>query len=126
LEAAQEEPEPTPTPAIPLASSPEDVIGTWKWIAGEYYIRFDDDGTARLAYSQDELQGSPFVTMSYQFDGTKVVIKEISVSVVESCGSTVGNYEIPMLNNGNIQLVAVNDKCEGRAGEFSAEYEPLD
>jgi hypothetical protein len=42
-----------------------------------------------------------------------------------SCKGTVGNYEIQLLENGNIQLVVIEDDC-GRADDIPGEYEPVD
>jgi hypothetical protein len=62
-----------------MASSPAEILGACKWTGGAFSIRFDDDGTARIAYKPDELQGAPFYTFSYQFDGTHMEIREIAI-----------------------------------------------
>ena len=123
MEAAQEPAAAALTPEFPLATSAEEIMGTWKWAAGEFYLRFDDDGTARLAYALDEIQGAPFYTFSYKFDGTRMAIKEIAASGVAPC-SSVGSYEIQLLEDGNIQISAIDDEC-GRVGDIPGEYEPV-
>ncbi len=113
----------TPTPAFTLIASAEKIVGTWH--AGSYYIRFDKDGSFRYAYALDELDGQPYAINSYQFEGTKLVITEIKVSGVPSCGKKSGSYEIRLLENGNIRIVAVTDPCAPRADDTAGEYEPV-
>ena len=113
----------TPTQAIPLVKSADEVIGTW--YVGNFFIRFDSDGTFRQANSQEALDSQPYAISSYEFDGTQMVITEISVSGVPSCGKKVGNYEIKLLENGSIRIVAIKDQCPPRAGDIGGEYAPL-
>ena len=111
----------TPTPAFTLATSAGEFLGTW--VSGNYYIRFDKDGTFRMAHALDRLDSRPYAISSYQFEGTKMVTTDIKVSGVPSCGKKIGSYEIQLLKSGNIQIVAVQDQCAGRAGDITREYE---
>jgi len=113
----------TSTQAFMLATSAEEIVGTW--FAGSYHIRFDKDGTFRQAYALDKLDSQPYAISSYQFEGTKMVITEISVSGVPSCGKKIGSYEIRLLESDNIQIVAIKDQCPPRAGDVAGEYEPV-
>jgi hypothetical protein len=111
-----------PTQAFKLATTAEEVIGTW--FAGNYYIRFNKDGTFRQAHALDKLESQPYAISSYQFEGTKMVITEVSVSGVPTCGKKIGSYEVQLLESGNIRIVAIKDQCAPRAGELAGEYKP--
>ena len=54
-----------------------------------------------------------------------MVITEVSVSGVPSCGKKIGRYEIQLLENGNIQIVTINEQCPPRAGDTAGVYEPV-
>lgn len=114
---------PTPTQVFTLATSVEEIVGTWR--AGSYYIRFDRDGTFRQADALDKLHDQPYAISSYQFEGTKMVIAEVSVSGVPTCGKKTGSYEIRLFESGKIWIVAVKDQCAPRAGDVAGEYEPV-
>lgn len=113
----------TPTEAFTLATSAENIVGTW--VVGSYFIRFDKDGTFRQARALDELASHPYAITSYQFEDTKMVIKEVSVSGVPTCGKKIGNYEIQLLKSGNIRIVPIKDECKPRARDIAGEYEPV-
>jgi hypothetical protein len=111
-----------------LATSAEEIFGTW-WHAGTYhYIRFDKDGTYREATALDKLDSQPYAIGSYQFKGTKmviIVITEGSFAGIPSCGKEIGSYEIQLLESGNILIVAINDQCWPRASMIPGEYKPV-
>lgn len=113
----------TPTQAFTLASSAEEVIGTWA--KGNYYIRFDEDGTFRQAHSLNQLDSQPYAISSYQFEGLEMVTVGISVSGVPSCGDKVGTYEIRLFESGKIKIATIRDQCGPRAGDVAGEYEPV-
>lgn len=113
----------TPTPAVTLATSVEQVVGTWQ--SGRYYIRFDADGTYRQAHVLEELASAPYAISSYQFEGSEMVTKAISVSGVPSCGEAIGRYNIRLLDSGHIRVVTIRDQCLPRAGDTAREYEPV-
>ena len=113
----------TPTQVFTLAMSAEEIAGTWH--AGNYYIRFDKDGTYRQAHALDKLDSRPYAISSYHFEGTKMVTTEVSVSGVPSCGKKSGSYEIRLLESGNIRIVTIEDQCAGRRGDTAGEYEPV-
>ena len=117
----------TPSRAFTLAASAGEIGGTWQRgrVEGALYIRFDEDGTFREAYALNELDSQPFSINSYQFEGTKLVTTQVSVSGVPSCGESIGSYEIRLLESGNIRIVAIEDPCTHRAGSVAGEYEPV-
>lgn len=113
----------TPTQAFTPATSADKITGTW--VMGNYYIRFDRDGTFRQAHALDKLDSQPYAVNSYQFEGTKMIMTEIKVSGVPTCGKKVGSYEIRLLENGRIRIVAIKDECAPRTGDIAGEYEPV-
>lgn len=114
-----------PTQAFTLATSAEQIVGTWTWRLGTGYARFDEDGTLREAHALDELDSQPFGISSYQFEGTRIVMKEVSVSGVPSCGESTGSYEIRLLESGNLRVEVLEDECSHRVGSVAREYEPV-
>jgi hypothetical protein len=118
-----EPPTAKPTQAFTLATSADEIFGTWH--AGSYYIRFDGDGTFRQAHALDQLDNQAYAISSYQFEETEMVTQEVSVSGVPTCGKKTGRYEIQLLENGNIRIVDIKDQCAPRAGDTAREYEPV-
>jgi hypothetical protein len=117
----------TPTPAFTLITSAEEIVGTWQAgvVGGRGYIRFDEDGTFRQAYTLDKLDSQPYAIDSYQFEGTQMLIKTVEVSGVRSCGKKIGSYEIRLLESGNIWVVVIKDQCADRAMDIPGEYVPI-
>jgi hypothetical protein len=116
-----------PTQAFTLATSAVEIVGTWQRVkvGDARYRRFDEDGTFRTAYALDKLDSQPYAINPYQFDGTRMVATEISVSGVPSCGEKIGTYEIRLLESGNIRIVVLEDECSHRAGSVAGDYEPV-
>jgi len=115
-----------PTQEFTLATSAQEILGTWR--AGNYYLRFDTDGTFRAAHALDKLDNQPYAIVSYQFEGTKMVIADISVSGVPPCGEEIGSYEVRLLESGNMQILLIKDQCTQRAGDIGGRarvYEPV-
>jgi len=54
-----------------------------------------------------------------------MVMKEVSVSGVPSCGEKIGSYEIRLLESGNILIVILEDQCHHRTGSVAYWYEPV-
>ncbi len=123
--SASDTPTIMPTLEFKLAKSSEEVVGTWIKRSGTTYIRIDDDGTLREARALDDLDSQPFAINSYQFTGTQMLLKEVSVEGVPSCGGFIDSFEIRLLESGNIWIVTLEGECRNRAGSFSGEYEPV-
>jgi len=113
----------TPRPEFTLATSGEEIAGTWR--AGSYILRFDAYGTLRQAQTLEELDTRPYAICSYRFDRSSMIITEVKVSGVPSCGKKPGKYEVRLLDSGNMSIVAVADPCAPRAGDIVREYEPV-
>jgi hypothetical protein len=118
-----EPPTAVPTQAFTQVTSAEEVLGTWS--VGTYYIRFDEDGTFRQAHALETLDSQPYAISSYDFEGTKMVTVQISVSGVPSCGNQTGSYELRLRENGNLQILVIEDRCTGRAHDTAGEYRPV-
>jgi hypothetical protein len=54
-----------------------------------------------------------------------MVIAEVSVSGVPTCGKKTGSYEIQLLESGMIWIIAIKDQCAPRAGDVAGVYEPV-
>ncbi len=112
----------TGTPRI--ATSAAEILGTWH-SGSSHYIRFDDNGTFRQAISQEKLESTAYSVCSYRFEGEKMIVLEISVSGVPSCGTASGQYKVTLLESGNIQIATVADDCSARSADIGREYEPV-
>lgn len=107
-----------------LATSVDEVIGTWQ-AGGGRFILFDDGGLFSQARYLSQLDDQPYAVSSYRFDGSELLIVEVSVSGVPSCGNAAAQYEVELLEYGNIQLTAIQDDCVKRAEETAGVYEPV-
>lgn len=114
----------TATQAFTLATTAEEIVGTWLK-GGAYYIRFYEDGTFHQAHALDKLESQSYAISKFWFEGTQMFTEEISVSGVPSCGKKTGIYEIRLLEDDNIQISSIKDQCSPRAGDTSGEYQPV-
>ena len=113
-----------PTQAFKLATSAEEIVGTWH-NSGAGYLRFYKDGTFHWARALDNLDSQPNAINEFRFEGTQMILKEVSVSGVPGCGDATGIYEVRLLEGGKIRIVTIEDKCAPRAGSTAVEYEPV-
>jgi hypothetical protein len=86
-------------------------------------MRFYVDGTVHEADSLEQLDGEPFAVNRFEFDGDRLVLRELSVSGVPPCGGDPARYEARLLQSGRLQLVDVRDACAPRAGDVRGIYE---
>jgi hypothetical protein len=59
-----------------------------------------------------------------RFEETKLLVKVLKETAAYSCDDDP-IYEIHLLENGNLQLVAIEDPCAHRLEDFQAEWEPV-
>ncbi len=86
------------------------------------YFHFFEDGTWHASTNQDFVEDSPTEIYDTRFEGTKVFL----TSSKSICGvDPEAIYEIHLLENGNLQLVAIEDNCEIRSSFYPAEWEPV-
>jgi hypothetical protein len=116
-------PGPTATAPEPyaLATEIQHIAGTWT-ISDALFVRFDEDGTFRSAYSADDLQARPYQVSTYTLEDGRLLIRELSVSGVPSCGTGMGKYEVRLLESGGLQLILIKDGCGPRAGDTAGIY----
>jgi len=114
-----------PTQAFTLATSIEDIIGTWHSSRKNLYLRFYGNGTLHQSHSLDSLDYQPYAISEIWFEGTQMYLKEKAVSGVPSCGDTPGIYEVRLFPDGKIQIVRIKEKCSPRAGDTALQYDPV-
>ena len=100
------------------------MVGTWQY-ADTFFYRFYPDGTYHQAHAVEELESKPYVISKYWFELGRMSVEDISVSGVPSCQPDIGVYEVRLLENGNIDIVTIKDKCTERARETAFELEPV-
>jgi hypothetical protein len=126
-----------PAPQPELATSLEDVVGTWEGtIGGGGYIRIEEDGAfskwQRCCLDPDDLEDEPNVTAEVRFEGTRFFITETAsdIGTGEICDNP-GIYEVQLLADGHLKFVAIEDECERRANPLqgaegiSVEWKPF-
>lgn len=111
--------------SVPLATSAEEIVGTWQKTIGAGYIRFYEDGTFHQARAPGDLDSKPFAICEFRFEGTQMFTKEISVSGVPSCGDTPGINEVQLLEGEKMEIVSIEDKCVHRRRDTATVYEPV-
>jgi hypothetical protein len=114
-----------PTPPFTLATSIKDITGTWQNKSAEVYLRFYEDGTLNNADSAEKLDNQPYARSEIRFEGTQMSLKETAVVGVPSCGDALGRYEVRLLPDGKIQIVAIEDQCPPRATDTALLFEPV-
>lgn len=78
------------------------------------YQRFNEDGTCQLAWVREALDTNPNVQCTYRFEGTQLILTEISTrGSVENCRED-GIYQVEIVGRNKIQFVRVEDTCGGR------------
>jgi len=114
-----------PTQVFTLATSINDIMGTWHNEGKGIYLRFYEDVTLHQSHSLDNLDNQPYAISEVRFEGTQMLLKETAVSGVPSCGDTPGIYEVRLLPDGKIRIVRIKEKCSPRAGDTALQYDPV-
>jgi hypothetical protein len=102
----------------------EDIAGTYKRGPGHspIYFQFFEDGTWHESSSRDLVEDRPQAIYETRFEGTKMFLKDTRGRCDDDPEAT---YEIHLLENGNLQFVAIEDTCAHRSSDFDAEWEPV-
>ena len=103
----------------------EDIAGTiYKRGPGHspLYVQFSEDGTWNGSSDPDLVSDHPAGVWQSRFEGTKIFVTETKGFCDDDPEAI---YEIHLLENGNLQLVAIEDPCVHRLGDFQAEWEPV-
>ena len=106
-------------------TSLEDIAGTYQrqGPGPKIYLQFFEDGTWRASSNRDLVEDSPMEIMEARFEGTKVFVTETKGRCDEDDADAI--YEIQLLENGNLKLVAIEDACADRSGVYQAEWAPV-
>ena len=108
-----------------LASSFEDIAGTWHSITSSAEIQFNEDGTVRRRTAEQTPGDAGF-----RFEGTRLILTEIPGSSCYLIEAQIGIYEVELLENGNLKFTAIEDECATRLNYLEgalieAEWEPV-
>jgi len=109
-----------------LASSAEDIPGTWKSNTSSGEIEFYEDGTWRREFVDSHTHdGSEF-----RFEGTPLILKDEPGGACTREGAETAVYEVELLENGNLTFTAIEDECPVRVTFFTGaiierEWEPV-
>ena len=110
-----------------LASSAEDIVGTWQSTVTSLVLQFNEDGTFRGEFSD----GSDFID-EFRFEGTRLFLKDVGPTsgACQSQGAETGIYEVELLENGNLKFTVIEDDCQLRityiaGGLVEVEWEPV-
>jgi hypothetical protein len=123
----------TSGPAPELATSSEEIAGTWFSLPNGLMLQFGDDGTAQFGVDNDG------TTLGYDaqtwFEGTHLFVRfEDYDGASEACATDIGIYEVELLESGNLRFVHGQDDCEFRLeslqgtadSEIGLQYNPVD
>ncbi len=102
-------------------SSLEDFAGAYEVLGpgGQRYFHFFEDGTWHSSSNPDLVVDRPDGIWETRFEGTKLFLKETK-GVCDDDPDAI--YEIHLLENGNMELVAIEDTCALRSSFFPAEW----
>ncbi len=105
----------------------DDIAGTYLRGPGHspIYVQFSEDGTWHASSNRDLVEDALGGTHIYQtrFEGTKIFLTETKGFCDDDPEAI---YEIHMLENGSLEVVAVEDPCAHRSSDFfQAEWEPV-
>ncbi len=110
-------------------SSLEDFAGTYENVgpgAPPFYLHIVEDGTLHYSSNRDLVEDRPSIIEETRFEGTKVFLKNTKGVCVDEDAIAEAIYEIHLLENGNLEFVAVEDPCVARSSGLSVdEYAPV-
>jgi hypothetical protein len=119
-------PAPTETPVPPLATSVDDVIGSWQWGTGGtiIFFQFDEDGTfVQARQDVTNLQDSPQQLGQFMFEGGLLTLVTSDESPL--CAGQNGTYEVRLLEQGQIGLFLREDECSLRGSSTISPLVPV-
>ena len=106
------------TPTLPvLDTNAEMLIGTWQPLSDNpdaTFLQFNSDGTCRQAFNLDRMTNIPDVECTYIFDGTYISLTAVKLNGVSPCASPTAKYEVQLMADNQIQLVAFEETCSRR------------
>ena len=117
---------PTETPEPSLATSKDDVIGTWQLGSGprSIFFQFKADGTYRMAQATaDNLNDNPLHLGQFVLEGGLLTFTSSDDSPI--CAGQSGTYEVRLLEQGQIGLSLIEDECSIRSGPNLSPLDPI-
>ncbi len=108
-----------------LASSVEDIAGTWHSTISSAEAQFNEDGAVLFRKGD-----TPFVAIEFRFEGTRLFFKDPSGHQCVLLGAEIGIYEVELLESGNLKFTVIEDECLIRVNYLAgrlieAEWEPV-
>ena len=116
---------PTPTPPV-SSTSAEKLIGAWQPLsksADAMFLQINSDGTCRQSSSLDGLTAVPEVECTYTFEGADLSMTAVKLTGVPACPSATGTYEVRLVADNQIELVATKDTCSPRKRSTVGAYQ---
>ncbi len=108
-------------------SSFEDIAGIYEdqGAGGPFFLHFFEDGTVHASSNPDLIVDRPVVAFETTFDGTEILITTTSSACDQPHQG--GTYELHLLENGNLEFVAVDeDPCARNSSELlNREWAPV-
>ncbi len=109
-----------------MASSAEDIAGTWHSTTDSGEMQFNEDGT--LIFGPATVNPH---AVEFRFEGTRLF--SVGIAPGSPCvlqGAETGIYEVELLENGNLMFTAIEDECALRVTYFTGalierEWEPV-
>lgn len=105
-----------------IATSIEQVVGTWAAQTGAAVVRLDRDSLLRAAWGSGLLESAPYAINAVRFEDGFMLVTEREVTGVPSCGDAVGRYKVWQLEGGHLRVFAIDDPCDARASDMTREY----
>ena len=106
----------------------DDIAGIYKRGPGHspIYVQFSEDGTLNWSQNPDLVEDRPEGVMETRFEGTKLFVKALKETAFSCDDDPEAIYEIHLLENGNLQFVAIEDKCLHRSKDVpETEWAPV-
>ena len=106
-----------PDPVSPKRPNTELIVGEFERRppVGEQAIRFEADGSFRVAKNKAELDHTPHLADgTYKLDGDQLTFSDTKGQCMESAGDTQGTYTVTISKIG-IRFVKVSDSCGPRS-----------
>ena len=102
----------------------EDIAGTTyeRQQGSPDFIHFFEDGTMHVSTNRDLVEDNPAIIGESRFEGTKLFLHQIKGTCDDDPDAI---YEIHLLENGNMELVAIEDTCAFRSSNLSVEWVPV-
>jgi hypothetical protein len=116
---------PSPTPPVSTTSAAT-LIGNWQPLSKSrdaMFLRISPDGSCRQSSSLAGLSNAPEVECTYTLEGTDLLITAVKLHGVPECPSPTGKYQVRLIADNRIELVAAGDSCAPRRRSTAGAYQ---